>query len=125
MKSRAYFSELIDGQTWTSVLHSRRITEYKEEFVRIALPWGHLSWDTSFLSQTLGTALGDWTADTAGFGYAGVAIGARKGLKTFVFELFKAVLCRGIHGFHSRFQSVVHRLLPQRATPCRKRMSRN
>ena len=26
-------------------------------------------------SQTLGTALGDWTADTAGFGYVGAAIG--------------------------------------------------
>jgi uncharacterized membrane-anchored protein len=25
-------------------------------------------------SQTLGTALGDWTADTAGFGYTGAAV---------------------------------------------------
>ena len=30
-------------------------------------------WVTIMLSQTLGTALGDWTADTAGFGYLGGA----------------------------------------------------
>jgi uncharacterized membrane-anchored protein len=31
-------------------------------------------WLTILFSQTLGTALGDWTADTAGLGYAGGAI---------------------------------------------------
>ena len=31
-------------------------------------------WITIMFSQTLGTALGDWMADTAGFGYAGSAI---------------------------------------------------
>jgi uncharacterized membrane-anchored protein len=31
-------------------------------------------WVTILFSQTLGTALGDWTADTAGLGYAGGAI---------------------------------------------------
>lgn len=31
-------------------------------------------WVTIMLSQTLGTALGDWTADTAGFGYTGAAV---------------------------------------------------
>jgi len=31
-------------------------------------------WVTIMFSQTLGTALGDWTADTAGLGYAGAAI---------------------------------------------------
>lgn len=31
-------------------------------------------WVTIMLSQTLGTALGDWTADTAGLGYIGAAI---------------------------------------------------
>ena len=31
-------------------------------------------WITIMFSQTLGTALGDWTADTAGMGYAGAAI---------------------------------------------------
>lgn len=31
-------------------------------------------WLTIMLSQTLGTALGDWTADTAGLGYTGAAV---------------------------------------------------
>ncbi|SAK78245.1 membrane protein [Caballeronia fortuita] len=31
-------------------------------------------WVTIMFSQTLGTALGDWTADSAGFGYAGAAM---------------------------------------------------
>ena len=31
-------------------------------------------WVTIMFSQTLGTALGDWTADTAGLGYSGAAI---------------------------------------------------
>jgi uncharacterized membrane-anchored protein len=31
-------------------------------------------WVTIMSSQTLGTALGDWTADTAGFGYTGAAV---------------------------------------------------
>ncbi|MFM9914103.1 MAG: hypothetical protein ACKVN9_11270 [Methylophilaceae bacterium] len=31
-------------------------------------------WVTIMFSQTLGTALGDWTADSAGFGYDGAAI---------------------------------------------------
>ncbi|MDI1353180.1 MAG: hypothetical protein PSV35_10515 [bacterium] len=31
-------------------------------------------WVTIMFSQTLGTALGDWAADTAGFGYAGGAL---------------------------------------------------
>jgi uncharacterized membrane-anchored protein len=31
-------------------------------------------WITIMFSQTLGTALGDWTADTAGLGYDGAAI---------------------------------------------------
>ncbi|HEY2899023.1 MAG TPA: hypothetical protein VGL59_00495 [Polyangia bacterium] len=31
-------------------------------------------WVTIMFSQTLGTALGDWTADTAGFGYKGGAL---------------------------------------------------
>ena len=31
-------------------------------------------WLTIMFSQTLGTALGDWTADTAGLGYAGAAM---------------------------------------------------
>ena len=31
-------------------------------------------WITIMLSQTLGTAVGDWTADTAGLGYVGAAL---------------------------------------------------
>jgi uncharacterized membrane-anchored protein len=31
-------------------------------------------WITIMFSQTLGTALGDWTADTAGLGYGGAAL---------------------------------------------------
>jgi uncharacterized membrane-anchored protein len=31
-------------------------------------------WVTIMFSQTLGTALGDWTADSAGMGYAGAAV---------------------------------------------------
>lgn len=31
-------------------------------------------WVTIMLSQTLGTALGDWAADTAGLGYSGAAV---------------------------------------------------
>ena len=31
-------------------------------------------WVTIMFSQTLGTALGDWTADTAGLGYVGGAM---------------------------------------------------
>jgi uncharacterized membrane-anchored protein len=33
-----------------------------------------LYWVTIMFSQTLGTALGDWTADTAGLGYLGAAV---------------------------------------------------
>jgi uncharacterized membrane-anchored protein len=31
-------------------------------------------WVTIMFSQTLGTALGDWTADSAGLGYGGAAV---------------------------------------------------
>ena len=31
-------------------------------------------WTTIMFSQTLGTALGDWTADTAGLGHSGAAL---------------------------------------------------
>ncbi|MBC7372354.1 MAG: hypothetical protein H7326_12355, partial [Bdellovibrionaceae bacterium] len=31
-------------------------------------------WVTIMFSQTLGTALGDWTSDSMGFGYAGSAV---------------------------------------------------
>ncbi len=41
-------------------------------------------WITIMFSQTLGTALGDWTADTAGLGYRGGAV---------VFGLLLVVVC--------------------------------
>lgn len=44
---------------------SDRITEPKVEL---------FYWLTITLSQTLGTALGDWTADTGGLGYLGAAV---------------------------------------------------
>ncbi|MBS3928301.1 MAG: hypothetical protein KGZ65_07795 [Sphingomonadales bacterium] len=49
-------------------------------------------WITITFSQTLGTALGDWFADTAGFGYAGSAVifGAVI-LVTFALHLRRAV----------------------------------
>jgi uncharacterized membrane-anchored protein len=40
-------------------------------------------WVTIMFSQTLGTALGDWTADTAGLGYSGGA---------FIFSLFLGIV---------------------------------
>jgi uncharacterized membrane-anchored protein len=41
-------------------------------------------WITITVSQTLGTALGDWTADTGGLGYSGAAL---------VFASLLAVVC--------------------------------
>lgn len=41
-------------------------------------------WITIMFSQTLGTALGDWTADTAGLGYRGGAV---------VFTILLAIIC--------------------------------
>nr|WP_081992401.1 hypothetical protein [Collimonas arenae] len=48
-------------------------------------------WVTIMFSQTLGTALGDWAADTAGLGYGGGAIlfGALLGLVALAFYLTK------------------------------------
>jgi uncharacterized membrane-anchored protein len=45
-------------------------------------------WGTIMFSQTLGTALGDWTADTAGIGYNGGAI---------VFTAMLAILAAGYY----------------------------
>ncbi len=43
--------------------------------MRVSSPKAELFyWITIMFSQTLGTALGDWTANTAGFGYTGAAI---------------------------------------------------
>jgi uncharacterized membrane-anchored protein len=43
-------------------------------------------WVTIMFSQTLGTALGDWTADTAGLGYGGAAL---------IFSALLAVIAAG------------------------------
>src|ERR1051326_448774 len=54
--------------TWHRVLGSISINT-------VASPRSEMFyWVTIMLSQTLGTALGDWTADTEGFGYTGAAI---------------------------------------------------
>lgn len=45
-------------------------------------------WLTITFSQTLGTALGDWTADDAGFGYLGAGA-LFAGLLAFVFVLYR------------------------------------
>jgi len=45
-------------------------------------------WGTILFSQTLGTALGDWTADDTGLGYAGGALVFAAGLAV-VFALYK------------------------------------
>ncbi|VVD76559.1 membrane protein [Pandoraea capi] len=42
--------------------------------IRAKAFWPMLYWATIMFSQTLGTALGDWTADTAGLGYTGAAV---------------------------------------------------
>ena len=46
-------------------------------------------WVTIMFSQTLGTALGDWTADSAGLGYSGGAI---------VFAAFLALVVPAYYG---------------------------
>lgn len=48
-------------------------------------------WVTIMFSQTLGTALGDWTADTAGLGYGGGAI---------VFSALLALVVAGYYWTH-------------------------
>jgi uncharacterized membrane-anchored protein len=54
--------------TWYRVLGSVSITS-------VATPKTEVFyWVTIMFSQTLGTALGDWTADSAGLGYAGAAL---------------------------------------------------
>ena len=54
-------------------------------------------WVTIMFSQTLGTALGDWTADTAGLGYTGAAI------------VFSALLALVVAAYY--WTSVSHTLL--------------
>lgn len=51
-------------------------------------------WVTIMFSQTLGTALGDWTADTAGLGYAGGAMIFSALLTVVVLAYFKTCISR-------------------------------
>jgi uncharacterized membrane-anchored protein len=52
---------------WYRVMGSVSVESVKEPKVEV------FYWITIMLSQTLGTALGDWTADSAGLGYEGGA----------------------------------------------------
>ena len=58
-------------------------------------------WAAITFSQTLGTALGDWMADTGGFGYEGGALVFAAGLAALVaayyWTNFSRVLCSGAH----------------------------
>lgn len=54
--------------TWHRSLGSVSITTVSTPRVEM------FYWVTIMFSQTLGTALGDWTADTAGLGYTGAAL---------------------------------------------------
>ena len=51
-------------------------------------------WAAITFSQTLGTALGDWTADTGGFGYAGGALLFAAGLAVLVVLYYATNLSR-------------------------------
>lgn len=46
-------------------------------------------WMTIMFSQTLGTALGDWTADTAGLGYEGAALLFGSALALIAFSYYR------------------------------------
>ena len=51
-------------------------------------------WVTIMFSQTVGTALGDWTADTAGLGYMGGAIAFSALLALVVAAYYRTILSR-------------------------------
>ena len=51
-------------------------------------------WVTIMFSQTLGTALGDWAADTAGLGYVGAAVVFGAALAAVVLVYFKTSVSR-------------------------------
>ena len=53
-------------------------------------------WITVMFSQTLGTALGDWTADTAGLGYTGAAMVFGALLTVVVFAYFRSSISRTV-----------------------------
>ena len=53
-------------------------------------------WVTIMFSQTLGTALGDWTADSAGFGYSGSAILFSAMLAIIAIAYYKTTISRTV-----------------------------
>lgn len=53
-------------------------------------------WVTVMFSQTLGTALGDWTADTAGLGYTGAALVFGALLTLVVIAYFRSCVSRTV-----------------------------
>lgn len=53
-------------------------------------------WVTIMFSQTLGTALGDWTADTAGLGYVGAALVFGALLAVIAAAYFRARISRAV-----------------------------
>jgi uncharacterized membrane-anchored protein len=53
-------------------------------------------WVTIMFSQTLGTALGDWTADTAGLGYVGAALLFGAALLLVVVAYFRTEVSRTV-----------------------------
>jgi uncharacterized membrane-anchored protein len=59
-------------------------------------------WFTIMFSQTLGTALGDWTADTAGLGYLGAAA-IFSGLLAFLVILYFSTSVNRVFLFWSAF----------------------
>jgi uncharacterized membrane-anchored protein len=59
-------------------------------------------WFTIMISQTLGTALGDWTADTAGLGYLGSAA-IFSGLLLLVVALYLFTKCSRTYLFWAAF----------------------
>lgn len=51
-------------------------------------------WAAITMSQTLGTALGDWTADTSGLGYAGGALVFSAGLAVLAIAYYRTAVSR-------------------------------
>jgi uncharacterized membrane-anchored protein len=51
-------------------------------------------WATIMFSQTLGTALGDWMADTTGLGYRGAAVVFAVGLAVVAYAYYRTKLSR-------------------------------
>lgn len=73
---------------WYRVLGSVSVTT-------VALPKAEgFYWLTIMFSQTLGTALGDWTADTEGLGYTGAAILFGSALILIALAYYKSRLSR-------------------------------